>query len=98
MTPAIGVVDLGDDGALRVGLVVTPEHADRVKGVAETPRSGEHHHAGGGNSVIVEKAPYIHMILLANPGAPAGEPSQLRRLIEVDEPIARPVLELVHQG
>ena len=64
MTVAVGVVHLGDDGTLRVGVVVAPKHTDRIKGVAEISRPGEHHHAGRGNSVLFEKAPYIDMVLL----------------------------------
>lgn len=98
MTAAVGVVHFCDDGTLRVGLVVTPEHTDRIEGVAETSRPGEHHHARRGNSVIVEKPSYIDVVLLANTGTPAGDASRLRKLIEVDEPICRPVAEAMHPG
>ena len=98
MTVAIGVVHFGDHGTLRVRVVVTPEHTDRVKGVAETSRPAEHHHARRRNSVIFEKSSYVDMVLLANPGAPPGDSSGLRERIEVDEPIGRPVSETVHEG
>ena len=97
MTTAVGVVHFGDDGTLRVVLVVTPEHTDRVKCVAETPCSREHHHAGRGNSPFLQEAPYVHMVLLPDPGTPPNDPSRIGKRIEIDKPVRRPIPKAVHE-
>ena len=67
VTTAVGVVHLGDDGTLRIVLVVTPEHADRIEGVAETPCPREHHHAGRRDPTFLQEASYVHVVFASGP-------------------------------
>jgi hypothetical protein len=60
---AVGIVDLGHDGALRTRLVIAPEHTDRIEGITKDTGTRQQQHARCFDPVIRQQTSDVQVIV-----------------------------------
>ena len=81
MAVAIGIANFRHHCARLVGVVMAPEHADRVEDVAERPRTRQHQYSVGRQALLGQEMSDVHVVLAPHLGTPPGQTTGLGQLV-----------------